>query len=818
MTFSPRVDALLEQLTLEERISLLAGVDMWHTAAIEHAGVPALRVTDGPAGARGTNFEGGPASVNVPCATALAATWDPLLVEHIGALLGQEVRAKGARVHLAPTVNLHRTPTGGRNFECFSEDPQLTSAMAVAYVRGVQSQGVASCVKHFVGNDTEFERNTIDSQIDERTLRELYLAPFEAAVKRAGAHAVMTAYNRINGPWSADSDELLDRVLRGDWAFDGLVMSDWFGLHSTVAGLLAGCDLEMPGPTLHRGPRLAEAVAAGDVPADAVRRAAGRVLQLLERTGALDGDGPEAERTRDEPEDRELVRRAAAQAMVLLRNERATNSPPLLPLDPTRWTRIAVIGPNAKRATLEGGGSAHVTPVHTSHPLAALQERLGAAGIEVTHHHGCSIHKRLPPLERAGGGPVQVAWFRRAADALDPSATPQATQPFATTRLMWFTDPLGASAEAELGARLTTTLTPDRSGDWRLSVASVGDATVLVDGEQILDNRDQPIGGGFFGFGRGELVATVPLEAGRTYDIEARLARPVLDNSVTGLHLGADGPDRRDPVDAAADVAAAAEVTIVVVGTNDDWESEGADRESLHLPGRQDELVARVAEACPRTIVVVNAGSPVAMPWLDAVPAVLMAWFGGQELGDALTDILLGTVEPQGRLPVTFPRRLEDTPAFEHHPGRNSVAPYLEKRLMGYRWYDTVGREPLFPFGFGLGYADLGIASARVLDGRWVEATVVNQGTRTGVAVVQVYAHPTEPDRLAEDAPDQQLVGFARVVVPERAAITATIELHERAFQTWDPVRHTWAPTPSPFQLRIGTSSRHTAHVLEVSP
>ena len=288
------IDALVDSLTLDEQVSLLAGADFWHTVPIERAGIPSIRVSDGPAGARGTLFEGGPASVNVPCGTSLAATWDPPLVEEIGRLLGREARAKGARVLLAPTVNLHRTPIGGRNFECMSEDPYLTAQTAVAYVRGLQSEGVAACIKHFIGNDTEFERNSIDSRVDERTLRELYLVPFEAAVKQAGVMSVMTSYNRINGQWAADSVAMIDEVLRGEWGFDGLVMSDWFGLHSTAEGVIAGCDLEMPGPTLHRGKRLVDAVAGGAVSAADVRRSARNVLSAMKRLGAFDDrPGPE---------------------------------------------------------------------------------------------------------------------------------------------------------------------------------------------------------------------------------------------------------------------------------------------------------------------------------------------------------------------------------------------------------------------------------------------------------------------------------------------------------------------------------------------
>lgn len=818
--FSPRIEALLDRLDPADQVALLAGTDFWHTAAVAHAGIEAVRVTDGPAGARGTRFTGGPASINTPCGTALAATWDPTLIGLVGGLLGREVRAKGATVHLAPTVNLHRTPVGGRNFECFSEDPHLSAEAAVAYVSGVQAEGVVSCIKHFVGNDTEFERHTIDSQIDERTLRELYLVPFEAAVKRAQVGAVMTSYNRINGAFAADSG-LIAGVLRDEWGFDGLVMSDWFGLKSTEDGVRAGTDLEMPGPTLYRGEKLLAALEAGSVDPGDVRTAAGRVLALAERVGALDGQGPGEELATGADEDRALVRRAAAAAMVLLRNETAPGDErAVLPLDPATLRRVAVIGPNAARLTREGGGSAHVEVDRASQPLDALVERLAPLGVEVVHHPGCAIHKRLPPLERVGCGPITVDYHRDpAAVDLDTGASvpPDRSAPSETARLTWFEDPLGAPGEAAYGAVLRTALTPDRSGLWQVGLAAVGDAVLVIDGQVVLDNRSQPVGGGFFGFGKGELVGEVALEAGRTYAVEARLQRPIIHNAVAGLQVGAYGPEGRDPVVEAADLAATAELAVVVVGTNDDWESEGWDRDGLALPGRQDELIARVAEACPRTIVVINAGSPVTMPWLADVPAVVMAWFPGQEGGAALVDVLLGTLDASGRLPVTFPRAFEDTPAFEHHPGRNGVAAYVERRLIGYRWYDTVGREPLFPFGFGLSYATCSIREATAPNPYLVRATVTNTSARPGSEVVQVYVHALERDGLATDHPEQALAGFARVAVPAGATATVDIALDARCYDTWDPDGHRWIPAGTRFELRVGRSSRQPDHLLAVT-
>ncbi len=803
------IDALVDTLSLDEQVALLAGADFWHTVPIPHAGIPSMRVSDGPAGARGTLFEGGPASVNVPCGTSLAATWDPSLVEEVGHLLGREARAKGARVLLAPTVNLHRTPIGGRNFECMSEDPHLTARAAVAYVRGLQAEGVAACIKHFIGNDTEFERNTIDSRVDERTLRELYMVPFEAAVKEAGVMSVMTSYNRINGPWAADSD-LLSTVLRGEWGFDGAVVSDWFGLHSTAEGVTAGLDLEMPGPTLHRGAKLLDAVAQGKVSADDVRRAARNVLSLMHRLGVFDDGEPGPETTRDLPVDRALVRRAGAQGMVLLRNQAAA-----LPLAADTIRRVAVIGPNALPGQTEGGGSAHVHATHISTPLDALTTRLGAMGIEVSHAVGCPTHQRLPGLTAPQcASPFALSFFRNVEGAFTDGATPDLTTTTPTSRMMWMADPIdraAGSSSAGFSARFSTTFTADVAGPWQFGICSIADAVLRLDGEVVVDNADAAAGGSFFGLGKVEAVGVAELQAGSTYRLEVSMRRPASENALSGLHIGAFAPVLTDPVAEATDLAATADLAIVVVGTNDDWESEGYDRDDIALPGRQDELIRQVAAVSKRTIVVVNAGSPVTMPWLDDVDAVLVAWFPGQEMGDAIVDVLLGDVEPQGRLPVTFPVLLEDTPAFEHHPGRNGVANYLEGRLIGYRWYDTVGREPLFPFGFGLGYADVTIADARLADASTVEVDLVNDSGRDGVQVAQIYAARTDDTDRRGDEPAQQLIGFSKARVPAGGRTTVTVHLDPRAMQTWSVAEHQWVRADGNYEFRVGTSSRHVA-------
>ena len=784
-------------LTLEQKVSLLAGADIWHSVAVPDAGVPAIRVSDGPAGVRGTSWAG-PASASFPCGTALGATFDRDLVRRVGEALGREARSKSAGVLLAPTVNLHRTPVGGRNFECMSEDPILTAELAAAYVEGVQSQRVACCIKHFVGNDTEFERMTISSDIDERTLRELYLLPFEVAVKRAGVRAVMSAYNRVNGTYAADHVELLRGVLRDEWGFDGVVMSDWFGLHSTVAGVVAGVDLEMPGPTIHRGDKLLAAVQSSEVDESLVDEAVARLLALADWTGAGSSDGSET--TADDPRTTDVLREAAIAGMVLLKNDGG-----LLPLllDPTGTTEttgttgttgttVAVIGPNAHPGQGQGGGSALVRPVRSPSPLDALR----AEGLTILHERGCVTDKRVPPMR----GTFDVTY----SDSTGASGTAGTSQ----LHFTWMGPPADGVDPREFTAAVRGTFRPDESGPWTLSLTSVGPSVLRVDGDVLIDNREHVPGEAFFGMGSEELRAVIDLEAGRSYAIEVDSSKPSA-SLVGGLIAGAAPPERADAIDRAVAAAAAASVAVVIVGTNHDWESEGHDRDSMDLPGAQDELIRRVTAANPRTVVVINAGSPVTMPWIDSVPAVLQVWFPGQRFGDALTDVLLGRAEPGGRLPVSIPRRIQDTPAFLDHPGEGGHARYGEGLFIGYRWYD--GREiaPLFPFGHGLGYTSFELGGASVSgsveDGVEVSVELVNIGGRAGGETVQCYVGaPAGRCRR----PRRELRSFARVVAGPGERTSATMSLDRRAFACWDPTRHDWVVPEGDYEIWVGRSSR----------
>ncbi len=768
------------ELSLEQKVNLLAGADTWHTVRLDDPPVPAIRMSDGPAGVRGTSWTGA-ASASFPCGAALGATWDPALVRRVGQALGREAHSKNAQVLLAPTVNLQRTPIGGRNFECMSEDPVLTAELAVAYVSGVQSERVAACIKHFVGNDTEFERMTISSEIDERTLREIYLLPFEAAVKRAAVRAVMAGYNRLNGTYCSEDPWLLTQVLRDEWGFEGLVVSDWFGSHSASESLRAGLDLEMPGPPQQRGPRLLEEAQRGDVGDVDLGSAVARVLALAQWTGAADAESSEV--TVDDDVTRDVIRQAAIQGMVLLKNEDG-----LLPLTADA-RRIALIGPYARHGRVQGGGSARVRPEHGRGPLEALQARQ----LDVTFEPGGSIAKYLPT--------VRGDFTAEFSDSSGASATTH------TSRLAWYWDhpPADGIDRTKFAARVSGSFVPDYTGEWELGVRAVGPVSVSLDGETVVELAEAQRGGAFFGLGSSEVRNTVELEDGQPYELTVDY--PIEDGLVRGLVVGARPVPAGDHLDLAADAARAADVAVVIVGTDDDWETEGEDRTSMALPGDQDDLVRAVVAANPRTIVVLNAGSPVLMPWLDEVPAVLQLWFPGQEIGDALADVLTGAAEPGGRLPLTFPVRIEDTPAFTHYPGTDGRAVYGEGLLTGHRWYDRQGVDPLFPFGFGLGYTtfELGdaILQGGIERGATLDVTVTNTGQRDGAEVVQVYIEPPPGD---VDRPLRHLAAFQRVELAAGAESRVHVELDRRAFASW--LDGMWTVQPGDYTVLVGRSSR----------
>jgi beta-glucosidase len=802
---------LVAGLTLDEKVLLLTGADSWSTQGADLLGLSPMIMSDGPAGARGVTLDERQPSTCLPCPSALGATWDPDLVRDVAAALGAEARSKGIHVLLGPTINLMRSPVGGRGFECFSEDPVLTAAIAVGYVRGLQSAGVAATVKHYVGNDTETQRWSYDATIAEHVLREMYLMPFEACVRDADAALVMAAYNMVNGTPMTENAGLLKDVLKGEWGFTGVVTSDWHAARSTTATALATLDLSMPGPDGPWGERLAKAVADGVVTEQVLDDKVVRLLRLARRVGALDsggGGGAAGGRGAVRLVDPALVRRAAAVSYVLLRNEGQ-----VLPLREDQVASVAVLGPGAVRPTIQGGGSAVVAAVAVSTPAAALTARLaGVAG--VTAAEGCQIWTTVP--EPAAGSLMDPVTGEPGLhlDFVAADGTMLGTEHRDTTALAWWDGvPPGVGWGEGGSIILHASFWPAVSGPYLLGAAGVGHLTITVDGEVVADRPTAVPPDPVQAMTRpGQVRAGLDLQAGQRVSIRVQF-RPAADGEgPLGLRLGIEPALDGDALLAAAVAAAsAADTAIVVVGSAELTESEGFDRPGLALPGRQDELVSRVAEVNPRTIVVVNSGMPVLMPWARQVAAIVQAWLPGQAMGEALADVLFGDAEPGGRLPVTLPAAEADCPVLHAAPA-DGVLAYDEGLLLGYRGYDAAGITPLFPFGHGLGYTSWDYEAAHALTAGWLpgrdldlRVVIRNAGARPGREVVQAYLAGPPGDRTR---PIRVLAAFASASAAPGGRAEVTLRIPARLFARWDSGLGTWTWPPGQYTVVVGRSSR----------
>jgi beta-glucosidase len=753
-------------------------------------------LSDGPVGVRGTSWDDRDWGATTPSPTALAASWDPDLVERVGELLGAEARRKGVDVLLAPTVNLHRTPYGGRHFECLSEDPHLTARIGAAYVTGVQRRGVGATVKHYVANDSETERMTYRAVVDEQTLHELYLRPFEEIVATARPWLVMAAYNACNGPTMTEND-LLAEPLNGRWGFDGVVVSDWNAVRSTVPAALADTDLAMPGPTTPWSDhRLLDAVRSGEVPEAAIDRKLRRLLRLAERVGAFADPVPAPAPDRGTAA---LLRRAAAAGTVLLRNDGT------LPLAPQALRRVALLGPGAEHIRVQGGGSAWVSPPYTVAPLAGLADALGTE-VELVHTVGAVVDERLRAFSGAqatdpdDGTPGVRVRLRSADGAVFRDEHRD------SGKLLWMQH-ADAAEIAEIEASCVFTAPDD--GTYHLGFAAAGDATAGLDGAEffsgpVVSTSDNHLAALL---APREVVHEVALKAGDRVRVDVRLRPGGLSRQIAMLTLGAL-PRRRsddDELAHAAELAAGADVAVVVVGTTEQIESEGFDRESLALPGRQDDLVRAVAAANPRTVVVVNSGAPVELPWLDEVAAVVLTWFPGQEAGHAIADVLTGAVEPGGRMPTSWPHRGDDEPVLSPVPQDGRLV-YAEGVHVGYRGWLSAGIEPALAFGSGLGYTTWrfdALELAPATDGALARVTLTNTGDRAGTQTVQVYLSRPASTVVR---PRRWLAGFARVSVDAGERAVAEIVIDRSRFAHWSVIEHDWALEPGTFEVHAGAS------------
>lgn len=789
-----RVDDLLVRLTLREKVSLMAGGSAFNMQAIERLGIPALHLSDGPNGVRSNDDV---AATVFPPGVALAATWNPALLQSVGEAIGREARALDVHVLLGPNVNLQRVPLAGRNFEAYSEDPFLTGKLGVGYVQGVQSQGVGTSVKHYVANEQELNRMRGSSNVDERTLRELYLQPFEMIVKEAQPWTVMASYNRINGTYATEHNLLMRDVLKDEWGFDGLLMSDWGAVHSTVASANAGLDLEMPGPGRYFGKQLANAVRNWQVEEAAIDEAARRILRTIIRTGALDGRTKSGELRSER--NRSVALSAAREAITLLRNDRQ-----LLPLDRKKVRSIAVIGPNADTPLIQGGGSAAVIPATIPTPLASLKSVAGA-GLTLTYAQGVDNDLSPPPADARLMSPDQgrtqqglkVAYYSSA----DFSGSPVRSEVE-----NYFDKTAIATTLGQMSARWEGYFWPPRDGAYQFGLSQLGNAALYLDERKIvgpdvgeLASSDSEL---FMPF----RTASVDLKSGQAYRLKIEyVSLPIAFHS---MRFGVRLPPAH--IDEAIQAAKNADVALVFVGVSRTSESEGKDRRDLELVGRQNELVEAVLAANPNTIVVLNNGAPLVMPWVERVPALLEAWLPGEQGANALAQVLFGDVNPSGKLPLTFPRRLEDNPTYLHYAGGRDTN-YGEGVFVGYRYYDRKKIEPLFAFGHGLSYTTFEYGNLRVADnvpvGESIEVSVDvrNAGNRAGLETVQLYVGDEATTEVVR--PVKELRAFEKIGLAPGEKKTLKFTLSARDLAYYDVHARQWVSTPGAYRIYLGSSS-----------
>ncbi|WP_415956853.1 glycoside hydrolase family 3 protein [Streptomyces sp. 021-4] len=804
------VDTALAALGLDDKARLLAGQDLWSLPALPAIGLRSLVMSDGPIGVRGVRWTAADPSIALPSPTALAATWDPELARRAGRLLAQEARRKGVHVLLAPTVNLHRTPLGGRHFEAYSEDPYLTGEIGTGYVRGVQDGGVATTVKHFVANDAETDRFTVNNVLAPRPLRELYLAPFERIVRNAHPWGIMAAYNQVNGSTMTEHRYLQNAVLRGEWGFDGFIVSDWLAARTTVGAITGGLDAAMPGPRTVYGEALADAVRAGEVDEKIVDIAVRNILLLAARVGALD-PAPPAVPAADLPatvDGDALAREIAHRSFVLVRNEVRggardevrDGAAAALPLAP--GTSVALSGALARDARVLGGGSALVFPDHVVSPLDGLLAALPEGAL--TYSVGADPSDELAIAE---------AGFDLTAVCRDADGTVLATVPLPSGQIQWIGAdlPEGVTHDTLDTVEITGTFTPRASGEHTFGTRGTGSFALAVDDRPLFEGtQDRAPGtdplGAFFNepVERGRLPLTVntPVRVSLSHRPGPGTGHPLKGVAFSLVHLA----PLRDPdelIAEAVEAARGADTAIVVVGTTERVESEGFDRTDLKLPGHQDALVHAVAAANPRTVVVVNSGSPVELPWRNEVAAVLLSWFPGQEAGHALADVLRGQEEPGGRLPTTWPVALADVPVSATTPTGGELS-YTEGVFIGYRAWEQAGTTPAYAFGHGLGYTTWEYDTVTATPDA-VTVRARNTGPRPGGDTVQIYLAP-EPGPGAPERPARWLAGFARVTAGPGESVEVTIPVERRAYQVWDEEAYGWTTVPGTYTVQAARS------------
>lgn len=816
------VHQILQQMSVDEKISLLAAKDMWHTAALPQFSLPAVRVSDGPNGVRGTKFFDATASAAFPNGTALGSTFDKELLFEAGQLMANEAYAKSVQVILGPTVNIQRSPLGGRAFESFSEDPHLSGICAANLINGIQSEGIAATIKHFVCNDQENERMLSNSMVTKRALREIYLEPFRLALKYSDPKAIMTSYNRVNGEHVSHSKELLLGILREEWGYEGTIMSDWFGTYSTKKSLENGLDIEFPGPSKWRKPEMIEhLLGIGELANEDLDARALNVLRLMvyvkEKCKKFVERGEETT-SNDTPETASFLRKASSGSIVLLKN--ADN---LLPFSKT--DSIAVIGPSAKMKTYSGGGSASLRPYYVVTPYQGISNKLSYVP---TYASGCSSYKSLPGLienlvTADGDRGVIMEFYKSSFDDRSPSRDEQPFDrkviDYSYLFLYGYENPQTEAIEPLYYAKLEGFLEVEEDGLYEFGLAVFGSGQLFVDDKLVIDNKTkQTRGDSFFSEGTVEEKVSLSLKRGQTYKITLEYGSGATSLLTThfvagGIQLGfRKVVDEEEELATAINAAKSHDKVVLCVGLNGEWESEGYDRTDYALPGMSNRLVSEILKANPNTVVVNQSGTPVEMPWMHEAKAIIQTWYGGNELGNAIADVIFGDTNPSGKLPLSWTFGIEETPSFLNSTTEMGRVLYGEDIFVGYRYYEKKKVPVAFPFGHGLSYTtfdfdkdsllvDISKSQKQIL----VKIDVTNSGVRNGATVVQVYVKQCDP---SVPRPLKELKGFQKVFLKskERKTISIAMDLKE-SLSYFNEMQNKWNCDAGTYEIIVGSSS-----------
>jgi beta-glucosidase len=807
-----RTENLLELLTLSEKAGFLSGETMWYLQEVPRLGIPKMQVTDCGHGVtvildENGNYSG--CATCFPTAVGQAATWDKELIYKMGAALGRETRALGSGILLAPMVNLHRLPVGGRNYETYSEDPYLTGKLAASFIKGVQSEHIGAVIKATTANNQQYRQHELAAEVSERVLREVYLNQFRIAISEADPWGLMTSYNGVNGKPTSESKHLITDIIKGDWKYEGFVVSDWRAVVSPKS-ITAGVDIEMPGPGKFMDTEdILKAIDDGLITEEEVNDRAGRYLRAVIKTGILDIPLPTLNAEFNTPRHRSIAQEVAEGGIVLLKNRNN-----LLPLKKNDIRKIGVFGPNAEEARLGGGGSASVSACNTVSPLKGLKNHFGDVS-EITFLEGASMTGNLPVIpghcfRTTDNGKMVIGIRGEYFDGPNMQGDVQCNRVDDKVDFSWgWAAPCENVTKNNYSVRWTGKLVAPVSGKYKIGfTVNEGGARLYLDGNLVIDEWGDPgneITEARFVY-KGRSVE-YEMEEGSAHDIKLEFHKKHNKNVI---RLEWEVPGIKSPISDAIKLAKESDIAIIFAGLSNLIEGGNNDKEDLKLPGEQDKLISSIAKVNSNTIVILINGTPVEMPWINEVGAVLEAFYPGQEGGNAIAEVLSGNVNPSGKLPDTFPVKLEDVLAMKYYPGSDGKIDYAEELKVGYRQFETDKIKPLFPFGFGLSYTTFEFDNLRIKkendNSLEVNVDITNTGKVAGAEVVQVYVQDVEASVFR---PQKELKGFDKVKLNPGETKTVTVELDKYAFSFFSENENQWVLEPGEFHILVGNSSRN---------